>query len=137
MVSLCKKYGLQIGGHLILGLPNECETDFLEHARKISTLPLQTLKLHQLQIIKDTPLASTYAQNPDYVQLFTLNSYLKTIVKFLEHLRPDIVLERFVSVSPADKLIAPKWNRMKNFEVVALLDNELELQNTWQGRLYQ
>lgn len=134
---LCKKYNLQVGGHLILGLPNESETDFLEHARKISTLPLQTLKLHQLQIIKGTPLASTYAQNPDYVQLFTLDSYLKTIVKFLEHLRHDIVLERFVSVSPTDKLIAPKWNRMKNFEVVALLDKELELQNTWQGRLYQ
>jgi len=135
--QLCAQYGLETGGHLILGLPSETETDFLEHARRVSALPIKTLKLHQLQIISGTPLAAIYHQNPNFVSLFTLNSYITTVVTFLEHLSPGIVVERFVSVSPNEKLIAPKWNRMKNFEVAALIDKKLESQNTWQGRLYQ
>lgn len=134
--QLCAQYGLETGGHLILGLPGETEADFLDHARRVSALPLKTLKLHQLQIIDGTPLAAVYRQNPDSISTFTLNGYIATVVRFLEHLSPDIVVERFVSVSPADKLIAPKWNRMKNFEVVALIDKELEQRNTWQGRLH-
>lgn len=134
--QLCADHGIETGGHLILGLPGESEDDLLEHARRVSTLPIKTLKLHQLQIIESTPLAEIWRQNPDFVSLFSLDEYLKTVVRFLEHLSPDIVVERFVSVSPADKLIAPRWNRMKNFEVVALIDKELERQSTWQGRLH-
>ena len=134
--QLCAQYGLETGGHLILGLPGETESDFLEHARRVSELPIKTLKLHQLQIIDGTPLAAAYRQNPDSISTFTLNSYIATVVSFLEHLSPDIVVERFVSVSPTEKLIAPKWNRMKNFEVVALIDKELEQRDTWQGRLF-
>lgn len=134
--QLCADHGIETGGHLILGLPGETEADFLDHARRVSALPLKTLKLHQLQIIDGTPLAAVYRQNPDSISTFTLNGYIATVVSFLEHLSPDIVVERFVSVSPTEKLIAPKWNRMKNFEVVALIDKELEQRNTWQGRLH-
>ena len=134
--QMCAQYGLETGGHLILGLPGETESDFLEHARRVSALPIKTLKLHQLQIIDGTPLAAAYRQHPDSICTFTLNSYIATVVSFLEHLSPDIVVERFVSVSPTEKLIAPKWNRMKNFEVVALIDKELEQRDTWQGRLF-
>lgn len=135
--QLCAQYGLETGGHLILGLPGETESDFHEHARRVSELPIKTLKLHQLQIIDGTPLAAVYRQNPDSISTFTLNSYIATVVSFLEHLSPNIVVERFVSVSPTEKLIAPKWNRMKNFEVVALIDKELEQRNTWQGRSFK
>ena len=135
--QLCAQYGFETGGHLILGLPGETEADFLEHARRVSALPIKTLKLHQLQIIDGTPLAAAYRQNPDSISTFTLNSYIATVVSFLEHLSPDIVVERFVSVSPTEKLIAPKWNRMKNFEVVALIDKELEQRNTWQGKSFK
>jgi hypothetical protein len=134
--QLCAQYGLETGGHLILGLPGETEADFLEHAQRVSALPLKTLKLHQLQIIDGTPLAAAYRLTPDSFSTFTLNSYIATVVSFLEHLSPNIVVERFVSVSPTEKLIAPKWNRMKNFEVVALIDKELEQRDTWQGRLF-
>ena len=134
--QLCAQYGLETGGHLILGLPGETEADFLEHARRVSALPIKTLKLHQLQIIEGTPLAAICQKNPDFVRPFSLNNYIATVVTFLEHLSPDIVVERFVSVSSAEKVIAPRWNRMKNFEVVALIDKELEQRDTWQGRLF-
>ncbi len=133
--EMCANHGLQTGAHLILGLPGETEADFLEHARRVSALPLKTLKLHQLQIISGTPLAAICQNNPNFVRTFSLNDYISTVVTFLEHLSPDIVVERFVSVSPAEKVIAPRWNRMKNFEVVALIDKELERRDTWQGRL--
>lgn len=133
--EMCANHGLQTGAHLILGLPGETEADFLEHARRVSALPLKTLKLHQLQIISGTPLAAICQNNPNFVRTFSLNDYISTVVTFLEHLSPDIVVERFVSVSLAEKVIAPRWNRMKNFEVVALIDKELERRDTWQGRL--
>ena len=134
--EMCASHGLQTGAHLILGLPGETKSDFLEHAKRISALPLKTLKLHQLQILSGTPLAAICQKNPDFVRTFTLNDYIATVVSFLEHLSPDIVVERFVSVSPSEKVIAPRWNRMKNFEIVALIDKELERQETWQGRKF-
>lgn len=133
--EMCASRSLQTGAHLILGLPGETEADFLEHARRVSALPLKTLKLHQLQIISGTPLAAICQKNSNFVRTFSLNDYIATVVTFLEHLSADIVVERFVSVSPAEKVIAPRWNRMKNFEVVALIDKELERRDTWQGRL--
>ena len=135
--EMCATHGLQTGAHLILGLPGETAADYLEHARRVSALPLKTLKLHQLQIISGTPLAAICQKNSDFVSPFTLKDYISTVVSFLEHLSPDIVVERFVSVSPAEKVIAPRWNRMKNFEVVALIDKELEQRGTWQGRFFE
>ena len=135
-INLCRKYGIDAGAHIILGLPGETKDNMLAHADIISKLPVKTLKLHQLQITKNTTLAKRYLQNPDYVQLFTLNSYINFVIQFIERLNPEIIIERFVSTSPLDKLIAPRWNRMKNFEIVAKIEKELEKQNTYQGRLY-
>lgn len=135
-IELCHEYGIDVGAHLILGLPGEDKSQILEHARIISELPIKTLKLHQLQVTKNTQLAKKYQDNPNYVKLFNLEEYIDLAIKFIELLNPKIIIERFVSVSPIDKLIAPRWNRMKNFEIVALIEKKLEQQNTYQGRLY-
>ncbi|MGE4287300.1 MAG: TIGR01212 family radical SAM protein [Salinivirgaceae bacterium] len=136
-IDLCHQQGIETGGHLILGLPGETEEIMLEHARVISRLPLKTLKLHQLQIIKNTPLARQYHANPDMVSLFTFETYIDLLIRFLEVLNPELILERFVSSSPVEKLIAPKWNKIKNFEVVAQVEKEMKKRATWQGRLFQ
>lgn len=136
-ITLCDSYGIETGGHLILGLPGETEKDILAHAAEISSLPLKTVKLHQLQVTKNTKLAKLYQENSAYVNLFSFEDYKAIVIKFLEQLNPDIIVERFVSTSPLDKLIAPKWNQMKNFEIVAQIEKELEKQNTWQGRLFK
>jgi radical SAM protein (TIGR01212 family) len=136
-IELCSAHGIETGGHLILGLPGETDETLLSHAKIISELPLKTIKLHQLQIIKNTPLAKQYAENPDIVKLFTFESYLDVVIRFLELLNPAIILERFVSTSPLEKLIAPNWNSLKNFEIVAKIEKELKQRDTWQGRLYK
>ncbi len=135
-IEMCHKKGIKAGGHLILGLPGESNQDLLHHAKELSKLPLYTLKLHQLQITKSTKLAKQYLENPNAFSLFTFDEYLDLIISFLEILNPTIVVERFVSTSPLEKLIAPKWDKMKNFEIVAKIEKTLKLRNTWQGKKF-
>jgi len=121
--------------HLILGLPGETTEDWLEQARVISDLPVENLKLHQLQIHRNTRMHGEYQQNPSEFKMFTVDEYLDLCVRYLELLNPRIIVERFVSEAPDDLLIAPRWG-LKNFEFTAKLDKLLNDRNTWQGRLF-
>ncbi|MDP2337537.1 MAG: TIGR01212 family radical SAM protein [Bacteroidota bacterium] len=122
--------------HLILGLPGENETDWLDQARIISRLPVENLKLHQLQIHKGTRMHRDYIQNQSEYSMFTVEGYLDLTVKYLELLNPEIIVERFVSEAPDDLLVAPRWG-LKNFEFTAKLEKLLEERKTWQGRLFE
>jgi hypothetical protein len=121
--------------HLILGLPGETEADWLDQARVISQLPVENLKLHQLQIHKGTRMYREYLQNPEQFPMFTIEVYLELVVKYLELLNPEIVVERFVSEAPDELLIAPRWG-LKNFEFTAKLEKLLVERDTRQGRLF-
>lgn len=127
--------GIHNCAHLILGLPGESEQDWLDQAKIISELPVENLKLHQLQIHKGTRMYREYLENAGQFQLFSVDEYLDLIVKYLELLNPEIVVERFVSEAPDNLLVAPRWG-LKNFEFTAKLDKLLEERNTWQGRLF-
>lgn len=124
--------GILTGGHIILGLPGETAEDNIRQAAEISALPLDILKLHQLQIIRGTQLAEEYLSKP--FKLYTADEYIDVCIRYIERLRKDLVLERFVSQSPADMLIAPKWG-IKNHEFTDRLVNEMKRRRTWQGRL--
>ncbi len=128
--------GIEVGAHLILGLPEESREELLEHADKISELPISSLKLHHLQIIKHTAMSRDYAQNPQRYNLFSSEDYISFVVEFLQRLNPRIVIERFISESPSDLLIAPKWGGLKNFEIVHKIEKKLEIMNAWQGKNY-
>jgi radical SAM protein (TIGR01212 family) len=121
--------------HLILGLPGETNADFLEQARIISRLPVENLKLHQLQIHKGTRLFIEYQDYPEEFQMFTVDAYLDLTVNYLELLNPKIIVERFVSEAPDELLVAPRWG-LKNFEFTAKLEKILVEWDTWQGRLF-
>ena len=82
-------------------------------------------------------MANQYKQNPEDFNLFTSESYIDFITEFISLLRPDIVIERFISEAPSDLLIAPNWSRIKNFEIVSKIDKKLETENIWQGKNYQ
>ncbi len=115
--------GLLTGGHIILGLPGEDAEESLRQASVISSLPLDILKIHQMQIIRGTKLAEEYAEHPFHV--YSVDEYIDLVVKYIGRLRKDLVLERFVSQSPANLLIAPKWG-LKNYEFTNLLNNKLK-----------
>ncbi|MDO8929226.1 MAG: TIGR01212 family radical SAM protein [Bacteroidota bacterium] len=122
--------------HLILGLPSETEADWLDQSRVISSLPVENLKLHQLQIHKGTRMHREYLQNQEQFPMFTIEGYLDFVVKYLELLNPEIVVERFVSEAPDELLVAPRGG-LKNFEFTAKLEKLLVERDTWQGRLFQ
>lgn len=128
--------GIITGAHMILGLPGESREEILNHARELSKLPVTTLKLHQLQLIRHTKMARQFKENPEKFHLFDVDEYIDLVIDFIELLRPDIVIERFVSQSPKELLIAPDWG-LKNFEFTARIHKRLAERDTWQGRLYQ
>ncbi|MEG1545289.1 MAG: TIGR01212 family radical SAM protein [Tannerellaceae bacterium] len=127
--------GIYTGVHLILGLPGESREEMLHHADVLSILPITTLKLHQLQLIRQTRMAKEYADQPERFHLYTADEYVELVIDFIERLNPSIVVERFVSQSPKELLIAPDWG-LKNFEFTAKVDKRIAQRNTWQGKLF-
>lgn len=127
--------GIYTGAHLILGLPGESREEILHHAEVLSSLPLTTLKLHQLQLIRHTRMAREYAEQPEAFHLYTADEYIELVIDFLERLNPSIIVERFVSQSPKELLIAPDWG-LKNYEFTAKVLKRIAERRTWQGRLF-
>lgn len=127
--------GIITGVHMILGLPGESRDEILNHACELSKLPIKTLKLHQLQLIKYTRMAKQFIETPEKFHLFKADEYIDLAIDFIELLRPDIIVERFVSQSPKDLLIAPDWG-LKNFQFTAKVNKRLEERDTWQGKKY-
>jgi radical SAM protein (TIGR01212 family) len=134
-VNRTSERGLITGGHVILGLPGESRDDILKCADVLSELPLTTLKLHQLQLIKGTRMAEEYFATPEGFHLFGADEYVDLVIDYVERLRPEIVLERFVSQSPSSLLAIPGWG-LKNFEFVEKVRHRMEERNAYQGRLY-
>ena len=132
--AICRTHerGIQVSAHLILGLPEENRELILSHADLISTLPIDTLKLHQLQIIRHTAMEQEFATHPEQFNLYTPLEYAELVVDFMERLNPQIAVERFISQSPKELLIAPDWG-LKNFEFTALVNKQFELRGTKQG----
>ena len=127
--------GIPVGGHVILGLPGETRAQIVEQAMTLSALPLTVLKMHQLQIIRGTRMAEEFACCPEDFHLFDVDSYMEVVVDYIEHLRPDLVLERFVSQSPDGLLVAPRWG-LKNHEFVHLLQKRMQELGAYQGRKF-
>lgn len=123
--------GILTGAHIILGLPGESTEDNVRQADIISALPIDILKLHQLQIIRGTQLAAEYERQP--FNLYTADEYIDLCRRYIERLRPDMVLERFVSQSPKELLVAPKWG-LKNYEFANRFVNYMKRMDSWQGK---
>lgn len=128
--------GIPVGGHVILGLPGEEREALIRQAERLSRLPLTTLKLHQLQLIKGTRMASEYEKTPEPFHLYSVDEYIDLVIDYIEHLRPDLVLERFVSQSPKELLIAPDWG-VKNYEFTEKVKKRMRERNAWQGKYYK
>ena len=132
-ISRTHQRGILTGGHIILGLPGEDAEESIRQASLISALDLDILKIHQMQVIRGTALEKIYEQKPFYI--YTPEEYIKLIARYIQHLRKDLVLERFVSQSPEELLAAPHWG-LKNYEFTNLLVNYLRQHHIRQGQLF-
>ncbi len=136
--------GIPCGGHLILGLPGESREEIMAEASTLSQLPLTTLKLHQLQILRGSQMGEAYLRDPATVPpSFSLDEYIALVCDFLERLRPDIIVERYAASVPPRYQVAPErgWKHpdgtpVKGSELADIIATELTRRNTYQGIYY-
>jgi uncharacterized protein len=133
-VDMTRDRGIHIGTHLIAGFPTETREEMLAMAERISSLPIGFLKVHQLQVIKDTPLADMYKKNPFYT--FGYEDYLDFIADFIERTSPDIVFQRLFATAPDSILVAPDWGRSRH-KMLSDIEKKLEIRDTHQGSKYR
>lgn len=136
-ITLTSDYGINVGAHIIFGLPGETRNQMLEQADIISGLPINTIKFHQLQIIKGTALEKQYNSQPETFKFFELDEYIDFIVDFTELLNPNIVIERFAGEVPPRFLSGPGWGLIRNDQLLNKIEKRLEERNTWQGKYYK
>ncbi len=128
--------GIHTGIHLIFGLPGESEEMMMETVDRISALPVNSVKFHQLQIIKNTAMAKEYELHPEKFQLFTLERYLDFIVRVTERLNPAIYIDRFAAEVPPRYLAVSPWTSLRYDALLHLIQKKMEELNTWQGKFY-
>lgn len=140
-IQLTAERGIHCGAHLVLGLPGETREMMLDEAAIINSLPVNSLKLHQLQIIKGTAMADGTAEAGT---AFALDEYISLVCDFVERLRPDIMMERFAGEVPPRFQAFPErsWRRpdgrlIRNEEIPVLVNKELIRRGTRQGDFKQ
>lgn len=135
-VEMTAKKGIRQGAHFIIGLPGETENDILAEMEIISEMPVNNIKFHHLQIVKNTVMANDFELNQDAYRLFTLDEYLDLMVRIVEKLNPEFVIERIAGEAHPDYLIAPKWG-LRYDEVLRKFEEKLLRMDTYQGRSWR
>jgi len=135
-VERAKQYEIPVGAHFIFGLPGETRRMMLDAAAIISTLPLTTVKFHQLQLFKNTALAAEYMQDPTILQLFDLETYTDFIIDFIEIFNPSIIIERFASEVPPPYLLSAPFGSMRYDAVLQNIEKKMAARDTYQGKYF-
>lgn len=135
-IRLSKEYGLHVGAHFIFGLPGESREMMMASVQEINKLSLDSIKFHQLQIVEDTTMAKDYALRPDDYDLFSFEEYIDFIIRFIEKLNPEFIIERFAGEVPPRYLAGPGWGLIRNDQINVTVEKELEQRNTWQGKFF-
>ena len=130
-LDMTKDRGIFIGVHVIVGFPTESKEEMLFMADEVSHLPIDFLKIHQLQVVKDTPLEIIYRENPFHV--FDYEEYLDFVSEFIGRLSHKIVLQSLFATAPDNILIAPRWAKSRQ-EILRDIEKQLELRDIYQGK---
>ncbi|MBR5735272.1 MAG: TIGR01212 family radical SAM protein [Bacteroidales bacterium] len=134
-VEMTAEKGIMQCAHFIFGLPGETRQMMMDMAPAINSLPLDTVKFHQLQIIKGTAMEREFSQKREDFVTFTLDEYIDFFIDFLERLRPDLCIERFAGEVPPRFVNETPWGLVRNPQLLEMLEKRLEERDTWQGRL--
>ncbi|MFO8087397.1 MAG: TIGR01212 family radical SAM protein [Bacteroidales bacterium] len=128
--------GLAVGGHLIFGLPGESVDDMLDEAAMINELPIDNLKLHQLQLFKNSAIAHEYLVKPGDFVVFSFEQYQDFVIDFLELLSPYIKIERLAGEAPPRFLEGPVWD-IRNDQIMSEIEKRMQVRDSWQGKRYK
>ena len=129
--------GIRTGGHMIFGLPGESIDEMIDSAKVISMLPLDSVKFHQLQIMKNTKMAEEYKEHPEYFQFLPgIDDYLEFMVEYIENLNPSFVVERIAGETPPRFNVRIPWD-LRYDQILVKFENLLAEKDTWQGRKWE
>ena len=134
IMPLIQKTALKTCLHIIDGLPFEDEETMLKTIKDLNEFAFDALKIHMLYIIKDTTLAKEYLSSP--FKLLSKEEYIDIVIKQLELLRSDVIIERLSGDPIKDDLIAPSWVLNKR-QLLNDIDKEMKRRDTWQGKYYE
>ena len=135
-VEMTAERGLHVGAHFILGFPGETDAMLLEQTDRINALSLTTVKFHQLQVFRGTPMAAEYDLMPERFRFWELDEYLDLFIEILRRLRPDLVVERFASEAPPRYHYGRNWGLVRNEQLLAMLEKRLEERDIYQGEFF-
>jgi radical SAM protein (TIGR01212 family) len=130
-VARCQGRGFELCAHVILGLPGESRADMLATAEALAELPVQAVKIHNLYVVRNTPLETMYRQG--VVSVLERDEYVSLVCDFLERLPADMVVHRLSGEAPPDFLVAPAWCLDKP-GLLRAVDAELLHRDSWQGK---
>ena len=136
-LGMASHHGVRSGAHLIFGLPGETREEMLAEAEILSSLPLDSVKFHQLQIVKGTRMEKEFREMPGDFVNFSLDDYIEFIIDFVERLNPGFVIERFAGEVPPRFLAAHGWGLVRNDQVLQMIEKRMGERNTWQGKLFR
>jgi radical SAM protein (TIGR01212 family) len=132
-VCRCQDRGLDLCAHVLLGLPGETAADMAATADALAGLPVQGVKVHNLHVVRDTPMERMY--HAGTVPMLEREDYVRLVCDFLERLPPGMVIHRLSGDAPPDYLVAPLWCLDKP-ALLRAIHAELEQRGSWQGRLF-
>lgn len=127
--------GIHVGGHLIIGLPGEERSDFLDMAMELADWPLDTVKFHQLQLIKGTAMAREFEKNPEDFPSFAMEDYLELMMEIVELLPPRLVIERIAGEVIPGMGLREGWG-IRYDGVLKAFEKLLEENDSWQGKKF-
>ena len=135
-VEMTAERGLHVGAHFILGLPGESDHELIEQTEIINSLPLTTVKFHQLQVFAGTAMAEQYDRDPSIFRFWEVEEYIDLFIEILRRLRPDIVVERFASEAPPRYHYGRNWGLIRNETLLAMFEARLRSRGAYQGELF-
>lgn len=127
-----KERNIEVVVHIINGLPYETKKMMLETVKYLNKLKIDGIKIHMLNIVKDTALATLYQTKPFHI--LTKEEYIDIVIKQLELLDPKIVIHRITSDPDPKNLIAPTW-LLKKCNLLNDIDKEMKKRDTYQGKI--
>ncbi|MCH5330930.1 MAG: TIGR01212 family radical SAM protein [Alistipes sp.] len=135
-VEMTAARGLAVGAHFITGFPGESDEDVVAQTDIINSLPLTTVKFHQLQVFKGTAMASEYDRDPSRFPYRTPEEYIDLVIEIVRRLRSDIVLERFASEAPPRYHHGRNWGLLRNETLWAMFEKRLHDKGAFQSEKY-
>jgi uncharacterized protein len=133
-LELTRKYGVKSGAHFIFGLPGESRNEMMESVDIISSLPLHSVKFHQLQIVRATKYENDFRSNPEKFDLFALDEYIDFLCIFLGRLNPGFIIERLAAETQPWNNLSETWGGIRYDQVLRRIEDRMETLDTWQGK---